>query len=101
MLGYQAWRTGKGRGIGAGPEARSVALVGSGCPTFWSRRTRKCPVRSGPMRDATNVAFRFVPEWTLIDLNGLTGPHWSGKYTLAPEKYGIGPEKLRGEWSRE
>jgi chromosome partitioning protein len=37
--------------IGAGPEARSVALVGSGCSIFWSRRTRKCPVRSGPMRD--------------------------------------------------
>jgi hypothetical protein len=47
------------------------------------------------------VAFRFVPEWTLLDLKWLTGPHWTGKYALAPEKYGIGPEKLRGEWSRE
>jgi hypothetical protein len=61
------------------------------------------PLSSIRARDSDtghDVAFRLVPEWRLIDLNGLTGPHWSGKYALAPEKYGIGPEKLRSEWSR-
>jgi hypothetical protein len=31
------------------------------------------------------VAFRLAPEWISIDLNGLTGPDWSGKCALAPE----------------
>jgi hypothetical protein len=41
----------------------------------------------------SDVAFRHEPEWTWIDFNELTGPDCSGKYGLAPEWRGIGPEK--------
>jgi hypothetical protein len=44
------------------------------------------------------VAFRIGPECISICLNDFARPHWCGKYTIAPEKCGIGPESSNSMW---